>query len=404
MKIEISFPEEFSHFTIKKAYMSKLSINCPGSASFVLHNLDDTAIDTINIGVFPIELTGTPYYYVVIKASFTSSTDDDQIVHNLSFTYIALVEIIDEDLDDESIDQILNKDVPGFLFNDIYSIIFNASNATGHPIFLDRDIFLKYTIGHTAKTLDYYESIDAEEECDENEPDEEEELDDEDANPNEEDKDFDNDEADSEEVCSEFEDEKIDYQWIMKKFRSFPPAATFLSIYNESVGAEVTEQYETLPVYNYYLRFFIPIEYSHPDLDECDESLWPMLFQLLFGNLFATCRIIHMGDELPEIEFSYESFHEVTISSLSIEELIKLLYELLTDIFTKISLNMRAFDNINDSYNETLGADRLIRRKEFFKLFGFDDMEVMSGEELNFLEQLYSRIKNCDIQTVLYRY
>lgn len=361
--------EEFSQFSIIKTFLGNLQIECC-DAPLLIHDIfNNTKINTLTVDVIPVKIGDLPYYYVSIRTHITSSIDDNHITHKLTFNYLAFVEIHNENLDDNSIQQLLNSNVPDHLFNNLNSIVYNATSATSFPIILEKSTFLNSIEEHD--TINLFN-------------------DDEDTNPEDENSDSDY--------------EMIDYHLIIDNLASLQEFSEFISIYNARIGTNVTDNYETLPVYNYYLRFFIPIEYNHPDLEECDESVWPMLFQLLFGNLDAICRIIDMDEELPEIEFTFNSFHNVRVSDLSLSDLTDLLEELLTDMLITISICLVDYKNINTHYNESLNVDRLIRRKEFFKIYGFDDLELMSNNELDFLEKLYSRIKNCDIQTVLYRY
>ena len=98
--------------------------------------------------------------------------------------------------------------------------------------------------------------------------------------------------ADSCNGANNVEDEIIDYHQILKEMSKLAEAREFLDTYQTCVGPNVIDNYETLPAYKYYYRFFMPIEYHHPDIKGCDESVWPMLFQLLWGNMDAACRIV----------------------------------------------------------------------------------------------------------------
>ena len=107
----------------------------------------------------------------------------------------------------------------------------------------------------------------------------------------------------------------LGYEWIMEDIRlvedgagvSFlETAKNYLEKDGKSTGNELLT-YEENPLYKYYYRFLTPIKYSHPDYEECEDSYWPMLFQLLFGE-GKNVKVIDGENGLPEIEFIYCCF------------------------------------------------------------------------------------------------
>ena len=351
-------------FVITKTFLGKLNMECPGTPDLMLTSTDKTiAVDT-KINVLSAKINDDSFYMVEMNVGTAAATDIGLKAHELSFIYVAFVKINDIDMDEDSIHLILNSIVPQLLFNNINAIIFNVTNATGYPLLLDKKIYEDSIIDNGTKDL----------------------LDD--------------------DLSENIKDEavRVNYQSIIKNLMKNEDVAQFFSTYNKYLGKIVTDDYENLPAYFYYLRFFIPIEYSHPDFKECDDSVWPMLFQLLFSNPDVTCRVIDIEDCLPEIEFTYDYFNETYISYLTLCDLKDLLDSLLSDMFAKTSVEMLDFNNIDFPYSLQFHNDRLIHRKEFFKMYGYDKVELIPAKQLDLLEKMYSRIKNCDIQTVLYRY
>lgn len=79
------------------------------------------------------------------------------------FDYMAFVHIDDTSLDEDSIHHILNDVIPKSKFNDINTIIFNATNATGYPVTLAKKQYEK-SLANNGTTewddsMDSYESL-----------------------------------------------------------------------------------------------------------------------------------------------------------------------------------------------------------------------------------------------------
>ena len=262
----------------------------------------------------------------------------------------------------------MNFIVPQYLFNEINSIVFNTTNSTHYPIFLDKDAFVSSIKdkGITKRQID--------------------------------------EKTDADESAIVPLGETVDYHWIINRMSSYEGFDKLSSDYKLFTGNNMTDDYETQPAYKCYCRFFVPIQYSHPDFEVCEESVWAMLFQLIFSNFNTTCKVIDKKEGLPEIEFSRDGFQNVKISELSLKELLDLLDYLLLDMFGDFTVFLIDFKNINKQQLEKIRTDRLVRRSDFFKLYGFDDIEQMPKKELEQLEKLYARITKCDLQTKIYRH
>lgn len=355
-------------FVITKTYLGKFNMECHGTPELILNPIEKTIPVDTKTNVLSGKLNDNGFYMVEMGVVIESATDIGLKAHELSFVFIALVKINDYTLDDKCINRILNVIVPKRLFNNINAIVFTSTNATGYPVLLDKRVFEESLINNGTQDLNHDEEGD-----------------------------FESENADG-------DTDKINYKSIIRNLMKSTEIAEFFKAYNGYLGQTVTDDYENLPAYFYYLRFFIPIEYKHPEFDECDDSTWQMLFQLLFSNPDATCRIIDMEDDLPEIEFTYDYFEGTYVSELSLDDLKDLLDILISDMFVKTSIEMLDFKELNFPYSLTLNNDRLIHRNEFLKMFGYDKVELIPANDLECLEKMYSKLKNCDIQTVLYRY
>ncbi len=126
-----------------------------------------------------------------------------------------------------------------------------------------------------------------------------------------------------------------------------------------------------------------------------------MLFRLLFGNTAARCTLINGEGALPELKFRYEIFNDVCVSELDVNQLKDLLYRLMTDALCDVSVMLFNRDEMPNVELE-LPAGILISKDDFFKLHNYYP-GIGSEEKGAYIEKLYSKIKECDIQAYLYR-
>ena len=102
---------------------------------------------------------------------------------------------------------------------------------------------------------------------------------------------------------------------------------------------------------------------------------------------------------LPEIEFSYENFQDRTISSLTLEELKELLSDLITEALVNLSVNLLGYQNESVLSEEQSQNNKLLSEQDFYRIF---DANV-SDENASFLGMMYEKIKECNLQTLLYQ-
>lgn len=364
MNTPAGHPEEFYQFSIKKAFLIALNFSCPRAPFTLMGATENTKINKIKTETTSVAMNDPLEYFVYININIKSSAGDGYIIQNLSFGYLACVVIHDKSLKKKSIRRILNTIVPQNLFDEINSIIFNTTSQSHCPILLDKDTFVGSIKDKGITKL----------------------------------------QTDPSEERIVPLGETVDYHWLINRMSSIEGFEGLSSSYNKLTGNNTADDYESQPAFKYYYRFFVPIQYSHPDFEECEESVWAMLFQLLFGDFHTTCKVIDMKEGLPEIIFSRKSFQDVKISELSLKGLLDLLDYLLFDLFGDISICISDFKNINKQQFDTIRTDRLISQSNFYKLYGFDDIELIPKKELEQLEKLYGRIKKCDLQTKIYRH
>ena len=128
-----------------------------------------------------------------------------------------------------------------------------------------------------------------------------------------------------------------------------------------------------------------------------------MLFQLLFGE-GKNVKVIDGDNGLPEIEFDYCEDERRTVSSLTLEELKNLTSELAVKAFTDTLVEILGYNKqMDNDYADILRGDQLILKEEFHALYNTDQPNA-SAEEIAFVDKLYARIKECDLQTFPYKF
>lgn len=157
--------------------------------------------------------------------------------------------------------------------------------------------------------------------------------------------------------------------------------------------------FEELPLYYCYYRYFVPIDYSHPEFDAYDDSFWNLLFQMLFAENDDTV-MIDGACGLPEIEFTFSSGERRTVSSLSPDELTALTQRLAANAFAMTEADIIDMGALGfPHYDED---DLLIVSKKDF-LSAFCNVRSNEQEKLEVLERMYQRIVECDFRTFPYR-
>lgn len=362
-----------SLFVIDNMYLDKIEISCIGDIGGDLSNDKDNKLelDGIKVDIIAQNTNLPSMYYMEITVDILTIEKAKLILgHGALLKFIVLVKV-DESANDNQVLNILNKKVPNELFESIESVISNTMKAlVGYSVKISRKRF-----------MDSVQEIEMQEA---------------------EDYDYSDLDADSRNGTNNEEYEIIDYHQILKEMSELAPAREFLGTYQSYIGPNVIDNYETLPAYKYYYRFFLPIEYNHPDIKGCDESVWPMLFQLLWGNMEASCGIVDRGKECPEIEVFYNDYRGL-VSELSKKDLKNLLDNLVTDMLTKDGVELISYKLINKYYGETINTSRRIFKHEFFYLYGYSDENDILENEKEFLYSRYSKIKKCDLKTQIYR-
>lgn len=384
-------------FFITKSFVTKIDFSASDSAQLSATPIShmETSLH-VDVGTSTSE--SNMYHLVEIHVNISSVASDKTPVYNLILNYAAIVGTPEFIADETVLNEILKIQVPRILLDNIRVIAFQVTREAGFP-FMMRDNTINNPIQNEERETpeppynggasDFINAIpDDESESSESEQDI--------YNP------FDVFCQDTPDVQ---ESEKINFQWMINfNWANDDPellevVQNFWTVYSGQLEEVVIRDYESLPIYKCYYRFFTPIEYHHPDFEECDESIWPILFQMLYGSFKSQCQVIDAEQGLPEIEFTYEHFQERTISSLNLEELKELLSDLVTEALTDLSVNLLGFQNENALSLEQSPNNQRMSERDFYHLF---DANV-SDENASFLGAMYERIKECSLQTLLYQ-
>lgn len=364
-------------YVIWDTHMHSITINCIEDIRGFLKE-DKTCkvdVDCINTKIVADEYCDRSFFVETTIDMLTVEKSSLVSANSLVLKLISMVSVDDSVRDERVIKTILSKKVPSDLFENILTIISDTLNASaGYSLKMSKKKFMDSVQELEMKDREPYDVADW---------------------------DYDDYNEDTDTRDDE-DDEIIDYHQVLKQMLTLAEARQFVDTYQSCVGPNVVDNYETNPAYKYYYRFFLPIEYNHPNIAGCDESVWSMLFQLLWGNIDAQCRIVDRGENCPDIAVEYENYSGL-VSELSKNGLKDLLDSLVTDMLTKVGVELIGYKQINREYGDTINTSRLVRRKEFLELYGYNNENSIPEDEKEFFELMYSKIKECDIKTLIYR-
>ena len=164
---------------------------------------------------------------------------------------------------------------------------------------------------------------------------------------------------------------------------------------------EIVAAFKDLPSYEYYYRFITPIEYKHPDFEECDEEVWNVLYQLLFGSFVMECHLEERIDGLLDLCFYGADSHSGSVSNLNSYELDVLILHLWTAMGNDL-LPLMEEENLNQEIEIQFEEGDLISKEDFFSLYQLDESDL--DNSLNeTLEKMYDKIVKCDAESFPYR-
>ena len=384
-----------------KTYLKSVEFDSPNTPE-MFFNANSAANLEISIDVQSRVAEDTSLYLVELHTCLTPKINK-QLVFNLKLVYSTLVEITDKEMDDETRKYLLTVIVPQSMYNPLRALVWKLTLESGFPPIMMNDYdFADQQASADIRPFDNHEvSFDKNEDNDNsfaflkflNEQE--------------------RDEESAKEESGELPQENIfplGYEWILEDIRLVEDGAgvsfletvkDYLEKDGKSTGNELLT-YEENPLYKYYYRFLTPIKYSHPDYEVCEDSYWPMLFQLLFGE-GKNVKVIDGDNGLPEIEFDYCEDERRTASSLTLDELKFITSELAVKAFTDTLVEILGYDKQMDNDADILRGDQLILKEEFHALYNIDQPNA-SAEDIAFVDRLYARIKECDLQTFPYKF
>ena len=321
-------------FYIAKSFVTNIAFDVAESAQLSPNPILPTET-SLHVEIGTRNSENNMYHLVEVKLHISSCAEDSTSVYNLFLDYSAIVGTPDANPDNNDLINTLKVQVPKILLDNIRSIVYQVTRDAGFPFMMRDDTFdhpFQNTKVETEEpTRDFHDLID--------------EI--------------------NQDIFDSTESDIIDFHWIINDMKSIEGGDYYLNLFTSYAGEETLSDYECLPIYKGYYRFFTPIEYHHPDFKECDKSIWPMLFQMLYGSFKTECRVIDKGDELPEIEFSYENYYDTSISDLDLEDLKELLSDLMTEALTETSVYLLGFQNTSVFSEEQLSNNRLMSKQRF---------------------------------------
>lgn len=367
-----------------KTYLKGVEFESP-NAPELFFDAESAANLEISIDV-QSKVSDDTYYLVELHTRLIPKIGE-QVVFNLKLVYSTLVEILDKNMDDEQRKFLLTVIIPQSMYNPLRALVWELTSASGFPPIMMNDYdFATHQVNTELQAFDnkLEETLSNDDVFRE-----------------------DMDVVSEANVRSGEPQENIyplGWEWILEDVRLVEDGAgtSFLKTVKDSTGHDLLV-YEESPLFKYFYRFLIPIEYNHPNYKECDNSYWPILFQLLFAES-ENVKVIARDNSLPEIEFDYCEDERRTVSSLTLDELKWITSVLSAKALTSTLVDILGYEKqMNTDYANSLKEDQLILKEEFHALYNTNQPDT-NAEDIVFVENMYARIKECDLQTFTYKF
>lgn len=373
-----------------RTYLSQLHYEIYDTPEPSYMKVDEVKVDMKNSYVKRMRSSSS--YFVNVEA-YIKAKCKKKTFFEVEVEYSALVVFEGDITTVAEFNRIVEDDVPRRLYEHIRALVWNLSSESGLP-----PVMLKSydEVRQDSNSLDD-NAEEKKKDIDTKEPTlfDMKNEDDDDNSEEENDDGFEN----SDIQCIECNDcDKLSYEWLFNEFLMNKQTVDFfnsLRIFDKSD----LSIYQNLMVYKYYLRFIKPIDYHHSKNKKCDESLWPMLLQMLFV-VGKNVELVARKGKLPEIEFDMSGNERRTISSLKFHELKKLLLDVGIEVFVELYPDFVALDMDKD-YADSLSSDNCILKEELLKMFRIEDDES-DEKTLNFVDTMFNRIKHYDLQVLPY--
>lgn len=346
------------------------------------------------------------YYLVELYVSLRPRISD-KLIFGIKLTYSSLIEVLDKDVDQEELEYLLKVVIPQSMYDPLRNLVWKLTTKSGFPPVMMKDYdFATHLENVRRKSIDITQGEYMSKRkcsCELSEEDDLVEIDDDDDDLFYMDDDdlFVMDDVDQPSEGNIF---PLSYDWVMEDICLDENGASFINIVKNKLDLDLSI-YEETPLFKYFYRFLKPIEYNHPNYKECDDSYWPLLYQLLF----AQCKnvlIVARDGGLPDIEFSYIDNERRTVSSLTVDELKYITSKLAVRAFAGTLTTILKYmpqTETKTTYADNLDSGHLILKKEFHSLYHTDKPDA-DPAAVAFVDELYARIEYCDLQTFPYRF
>ena len=320
-------------------------------------------------------------HLVDLWTTLQPTVDGTVEVSKLQVCYSALVCITDKNLSEEEYKRVLKEDVPQTMYNAIRALVWDITNASGCPPIMMTDYTFSQEKGEEG--LNYVdETMDFEPEIIPKMLD-----------------------SVDEKLDAILEDDSLilDYGWMLNVLSVIEGDTHFLETFKEACGSDLSSFQDTV-MYKYFYRFLTPMEFLHPDFEQCEEDFWPMFFQLLLGE-GEDVKVLMDENGKAELEFEWKQRERRKVSKLTLKELKEVLMDLTFQAFvqTGLEINDKIIKGVDVGH---LQEGQIISKEDFLALYGCDEEYEgdIDEEAFGFVEGLYSRIEDCDAQTFPFRY
>lgn len=199
-----------------------------------------------------------------------------------------------------------------------------------------------------------------------------------------------------------------DEAWIVREADSVQRDAEQNDERKTSVSDKQYEAFDTIikafkdiPSYEYYYRFLCPVEYDHPHFEGCNEEIWAVLYQLLFGGLHIDCHLEKNLDGSLELWYCDVNGCDDVVSNLTLHNLELLIMHLWSELGNDI-LRIMEPENLNQEVGCDFEDGVLSSKEKFFSLYNVEGNRV-DNNLLATLEKMYDKIVKCDAESLPYR-
>lgn len=280
----------------------------------------------------------------------------------LNVVYGALIQVLADNSSTEDLSHLLKVKVPEALYDEVRGLIWNATSHTGFSPLMLKDCDFENLSNNVGSYEEQFDKA-----------------------------------LSALKAREPYNIYPLGFQWLVEDMNLNEDSKNISNAMMEDPGMNL-DSFETMPFYKYYVRFFDPIEYNHPDFDNCEDSLWPMLFQMAFA-LSDEVEISAGDAKYPELEFPLWG-KTMKVSEMSLDE-VKVAVCYFFSLLKTIAIMYRTSLTVNDEFAETLDDFHFVTKEELLKIHNFEDGNGNDKDPMfRIMDNFYDCLQNYEEQVV----